>query len=59
MPFGKHKGKALANVPAHYLLWVRADIYSNRPQPKSPLSVYIEENLNDLKLEAKQVDGKG
>lgn len=59
MPFGRYKGKALANVPAHYLLWCRQVVYNNRPQPKSPLSVYIEENINDLKLEAKQVDGKG
>lgn len=22
MPFGKHKGKAMANVPADYLLWL-------------------------------------
>jgi len=25
MPFGKHKGKAMCNVPAAYLLWLLND----------------------------------
>ena len=23
MPFGKHRGKAMANIPAAYLLWLK------------------------------------
>lgn len=54
MPFGKHQGKALANVPATYLLWwynkimeqntVIGGIYMR-------LKLYVEENLDLLKAE--------
>lgn len=53
MPFGTHKDKKLANVPAAYLIWCRRVVYNNRLQPKSPLSVYIEENLDVIKSEIK------
>ena len=49
MPFGKHKGKKLANVPAQYLLWclVQGDIKTKYPE----LIEYIEDNYEILKSE--------
>lgn len=43
MPFGKHKGKALANVPAGYLLW----IYDNLTL-RDDLRLYIKRNQEVL-----------
>jgi uncharacterized protein (DUF3820 family) len=43
MPFGKHKGKPLANVPPDYLLYL---LQSN---VKDPLLSYIKENFEVLK----------
>ena len=51
MPFGEHKGKALANVPASYLLWCLDEIKNLSP----PLKVYIEENKDGLTKEAKNI----
>lgn len=48
MPFGKYQGKAMANVPAQYLIW----LYNqgcNHPGVKK----YILDNLEILKKEAK------
>lgn len=47
MPFGMHKGKALANVPAKYLLY----LYNNNLDHVS-LRQYIEANMDALKKEA-------
>ncbi len=51
MPFGAHKGKKLANVPASYFiyLWEQATWFSKT----SDLGKYIEDNLDDLKKELK------
>lgn len=48
MPFGKHKGTQMANVPASYLIW----LYDN---DKCSVEVreYIEDNLDVLKQEVK------
>jgi uncharacterized protein (DUF3820 family) len=46
IPFGIHKGKALANVPAKYLLW----LYHER-KCSFELRRYIEENMAVLKEE--------
>lgn len=46
MPFGKYVGKALVNVPAHYLLY----LYNNGCDHKQ-LRQYIEENLDALNKE--------
>lgn len=46
MPFGMHKGKALANVPADYFIY----LYDNNLQP-GKLRDYIEENLTALRQE--------
>ncbi len=50
MPFGEHKGIALANVPARYLLWCLREL----PNLSPPLKAYIEENKDLLEKEAKR-----
>lgn len=47
MPFGKHKGVALANVPASYLLWLSGENLSHRPLRK-----YLDENIDVIRKEA-------
>ena len=47
MPFGAHKGKKLANVPADYLLY----IYKQRWLRNGPLKDYISNNLDVLRDE--------
>ena len=58
MPFGKHKGKAMVEVPASYLLW-----YWNEHEGQSTVGMYpdkrnvlkyIEENLDVLKKEVRE-----
>jgi uncharacterized protein (DUF3820 family) len=41
MPFGEHKGKPLANVPEHYLIW----LHTNN-KCSGELKKYIEDNFN-------------
>lgn len=50
MPFGKHKGKRLIDVPAHYLIWL---LEFNEPLRNQQLKEYIEDNLEALKKEVK------
>lgn len=45
MPFGKHKGKPMEEVPASYLLWLRDNGVSG------DVKDYIEENLSALQKE--------
>lgn len=47
MPFGKHKGVAMANVPAEYLLWLH-----NEGCNHEGVNGYIKNNLMGLKQEA-------
>lgn len=47
MPFGKHKGTKLANIPASYLIWA----YDNLTL-RDDLKAYISENMDALKQEA-------
>lgn len=49
MPFGVHKGKKMANVPASYLLW----LYREK-SPPSEIRRYIEENIDALEQEIKE-----
>jgi len=51
MPFGKHKGKAMANVPADYLVW----IYENYDNMHANLKEYIRSNMDALKIEAANI----
>lgn len=54
MPFGKHKGTELANVPADYLLWLHKE-----GKCFGELKRYIEENMDVLKEEIqRKKDGK-
>jgi uncharacterized protein (DUF3820 family) len=46
MPYGKHKGKEMANVPAAYLLW----LYEN-DKCTDEVREYISENIEVLKME--------
>lgn len=48
MPWGEHKGVAMANVPASYLLWC----YKNNKLDKQ-VKEYIVDNLDILKKEEK------
>jgi len=50
MPFGKHKGKAMANIPAPYLLWLYNSICDHEGVRK-----YIAANLEILKKEASRI----
>lgn len=50
MPFGQHKDKKLANVPAQYLLWCLT-LDKLRPD----LRKYIEDNKADLQSESKSI----
>jgi Putative quorum-sensing-regulated virulence factor len=51
MPFGKHKGKPMQDVPASYLHW----LWSNGAKEDHDNSVpdYIRRNLDALKQEYK------
>ncbi len=56
MPFGKHKGKEMANVPASYLLWIYDEWTLPNPRfgfAHQEVKAYIEENLEVLKKEVK------
>jgi hypothetical protein len=50
MPFGKHEGKAMEDVPASYLhwLWFNGMKYET---DTSNVADYIERNMNALKQE--------
>jgi uncharacterized protein (DUF3820 family) len=49
MPFGKHKGLRMANVPPEYLIW----LYESNLK-EGPVRTYIHENWDVLKEEVKQ-----
>lgn len=51
MPFGMHKGKALANVPAKYLIWLHEQGVVHEGVKK-----YIINNLDVLTKEAAKAD---
>lgn len=46
MPWGKHKGVAMANVPASYLLY-----FYDKGELHDAVKTYVQENLNVLQLE--------
>lgn len=48
MPFGKHKGVAMANVPADYLLW----LYENN-KCSGEVKAYIIDNMDVINSEIK------
>lgn len=49
MPFGKHKGKKLIDVPASYLLW----LYEDHPNFKTTdVGIYITDNYEVIRKQA-------
>lgn len=53
MPFGKHKGTKLANVPAGDLIW-----YYDQGWLRDELKKYVEDNLDVLRFDKKLDDTK-
>ena len=49
MPFGKHEGVRMADVPTEYLIW----LYENKKCTPS-VTQYIESNMETIKLEILQ-----
>lgn len=60
MPFGKHKGSKLSNVPAPYLLWL-ADELGKEPKDavRAELRAYVDENRAVLEQESESERGDG
>ena len=56
MPFGKHKGTEMANVPADYLLWLWKKQGTSKPFGEEAAAVqrYIIDNLDVLKKEVEK-----
>lgn len=54
-PFGKHKGKKIANVPASYLLWLfdQPDFRKSTLPENKKIYYYIQENQSLLEKESK------
>lgn len=50
MPFGKHKGEMMQDVPASYLHWLWGE---KKDDKTDPVVDYIRRNLNVLKQEYK------
>jgi uncharacterized protein (DUF3820 family) len=61
MPFGVHKDKKMQDVPSYYLLWLweQGQQGSGSGITNKELKAYIEDNLDALKMEAKQKQWKG
>lgn len=51
MPFGEHKGKSLANVPARYLIYIFENF-----QLHDNLKAYIKKNKDVLEAEVKRAN---
>lgn len=50
MPIGKHRGKAMVNIPAPYLLWL-----FNAGCDHAGIRQYIQDNMESLKAEVKKI----
>jgi hypothetical protein len=52
MPFGKHKGKPMSDVPAQYLWWLWTEgAKKNIKEGVDPVADYIRANIVALKTE--------
>ncbi len=49
MPFGKHRGIPMQDVPARYLHWLWCD--GKKEDKQCPVADYIRRNLSCLKVE--------
>lgn len=56
MPWGKHRGKKLEDVPAHYLLWLDRDITEGRKVGpfRAGIQVYVNENREVLEKQERE-----
>lgn len=56
MPFGKHRGLRMQDVPAEYLLWLLDENSprGNEGRDRKALLDYIEENRDVLELEQRE-----
>lgn len=54
MPFGKHKGTAMANVPAYYLLWLHDNGSAGVRRTYPQVFDYISDCMDALKSEIKK-----
>ena len=57
MPFGKHQGKEMQEVPADYLIWLKDNMKGTTMfdgSDKKAVWDYIEDNLEVLEKEAKE-----
>ena len=54
MPFGKHKGKELQEVPASYLLWLYEEKGFKKSERHQNLKAYIEDNMEVLEKEIEE-----
>lgn len=53
MPFGKHEGVPVSDVPPDYLLWLRENIKPGNNAMKIALFDYIDQNLEDLEFDSR------
>lgn len=49
MPFGKHRGVAMQDVPASYLHWLWTN--GKNVDKQCPVADYIRRNMNALRIE--------
>ena len=57
MPWGKHKGKEVADVPASYLIWLEGEWRKRGIKPNAftnGLMVYINENRQVIEKQARE-----
>ena len=54
MPWGKHKGEKLANMPASYLIWLYENSEIRTQHHNKWLADYIRSNWEALKTEVKR-----
>lgn len=51
MPYGKYQGKAIGNVPADYLIWLREN-----GKCSALVAAYIDENIDTLKKQVAEAE---
>lgn len=51
MPFGKHKGVLMQDVPVHYLHWFYCNVTTVKGQDSERVLDYINKSIHALKQE--------
>lgn len=51
MPYGKYQGRAMGNVPADYLIWLRDN---GKCSPR--IAAYIDENIDALNKQVAEAE---